>query len=1478
MRILSLALVSLIIVGGCAAAQPVAQPATRPVTPSSLQTPLAPGDLDAGAYAQWVAGAQTPVDGDARGRAPQWVIWTTKSSGGHSGVSFGASKTAGARHLRIGFKRPIPIGSVLVRGGGTLSVLKPNATYPGDLSNDAAWTPAQRLLKGQPSRAEVVGDDYAIWTLPPNTATRALRFTHVAGATDAEYAGLLGGALVLNERVSNLAPLALTTASSISQDSDRINNESNDGTWDTWMNRARNDVTARPVVSAENPEWLMLSWPAPVKLNGLELLWAGFSSATVQSYAGPADRAPRDARESDWRDVGAFDGINKGYPALLWPNHLEFGTTVNTRAIRLKITAPTDEKGPHMGGKTHDGKRVWLGELMALAPLQDAPLQTVSFATNAEASHPPIPIRFRLEKPGLVTLVIEKSDGTRVRNLIAETPFPAGDNVAWWDGTDDLGRDIDAANHGVYHLPAQLVAPGTYRVRGLVHDAIVPRYEFSVYSPGTPPWETADKTGGWTTNHSPPQAALFLPAAKAPGGKPLIYLGSYVSEGGSGLAWVDQNGVKQGGRGWIGGNWTAAPYLSADNGPKAVAGAYAYVASVWTAAKGSATAELRVTALTEKGDSEVIRTQFPARDATDIQAEISGLAVRDGLIAVALPRQNKITFARAGADAKTGKISGAVVGSAPLEDARGLVFDGQGRLLALVGNELRRYAVAANGALSAPQTLVKNLQDPRGLTLDGAGNIYISDWGASHQVKVFDGAGQTLRTIGKAGAPVAGPYDPAHMNHPHGMAIDGNGRLWVTENDYLPKRVSVWNGDGSLWKAFYGPGKYGGGGTLDPNDKTRFIYANNAMGTLEFKLDWQSGTSRLTHVLVRHNADDMAMPFRASAPELPLTYDGRRYLTNSFNTNPTSGHGTALIYLERDGAARPVAAMGDANQWDLLKSAPFKASWPVGAKTALFAWSDLDGDGRAQPAEVSYRAASSVDGVTVMPDLSFVIARVGAAAQGAAAQGAAAQGAANRGATGQGATAMRFAPTHFTAAGAPRYDASGGEVIVAGAAPPASSGGGQMLTTGTNGWSVITLGVEPLARQSISGVKNGAAKWSYPSLWPGLHASHSAPQAERPGELLGTTRLLGGFFAPRGSDVGPLWALNSNLGNPYIFTADGVFVTTLFRDFRQGEPWAMPVAQRDANLSELSLGQENFWPSLTQTPDGQIYLVSGRNSSVLRLDGLETLRALPTREIQIGANDLKAAQTHLLGQEAARQQTHGSGILQVAVGAVAPVVDGKMDDWKNANWVDIDKSGVAAFFNSKAKPYDVTGALAISGDRLFVAYRTGDARLLRNSGEVPTAPFLTGGALDLMLGTDANADPKRGAPIAGDLRLLVTLVKGKPKAVLYRAVVAGARDPVPFSSPWRTISFDEVKDVSDQIQLAGADGNYEFSIPLRTLNLRPQIGQNLSGDIGVLRGDGAQTTTRVYWSNKASGLVSDVPAEAMLSPQLWGRMELVGAR
>lgn len=1424
---------------------------------------IAPATLGTPAYAEWVDGVEKKiVHQDKNGTVqPLHYLWSSISPSDAGFLSYGDSKTPGVRHLRIGFEKAVNIGSILARGGGQVSVLKPDAAYPGDLADDSEWIPAQRLQNGAVSDEEAGQNEVVVWTLPETVATRALRFTHTAAPSDQNYAGVLGGAALLADRWANLAPQALATASDSDQNAFRLNDGHLNGLASGWENIPSRDGI-RPTTIAADPEWTLLVWPKPVTLGGVALLGNEFGAVEIQTYTGSVH--PREAAESDWQTIRTLSGVKPQYPALLDLQPVGFDAPVTTRALRLRFTGVFDETNvhPHLKGRTREGKRVSLDEWMALQPLDTSALASAILPIEKMEAHAPIPIRFTLPDDGEVTLVIEDASGKRLRNLVSQTPFPKGENIVWWDGTDDIARDPAAPDHGIYAIPPEFVAPGTYTVRGLWHKPLDLHYEFSVYSPGDPPWPTEDTTGGWMTNHTPASATVFIPGNKAPGGQPLIGIGAWFSEGGSAFSWVNLEGKKVGGRGWIGGNWTGAPFLAVDSGSGAESGVAAYVGSAFPGNKKygiDGKIEIRLTKLTNlvaAGDQPVLKEPFALDPLPDVSFPtgtppapyLGGIAVYNGLLVFSETVGDKITFI----DAKAGKI----LGAAPISNPRGLAFDSQGRLLVLSGKSLLRYP---SGTIPPnpppPETLVANLDDPRGITVDTAGNIYIADQGESQQVKVYSQSGQPLMVYGHPGAPQAGPYDPLHMNHPKGLAIDSDGRLWVAEDDYQPKRVSVWNTNGTLWKAWYGPAQYGGGGMLDPGDKTKYLY--NGM---EFHLDWNKGTSDLARVYYRVPAD-LPLAIRSAPPECPAYFNGKRYLSDAYNSAPASGQDSVFLFLDKgDGnAVIPVAAMGSANKWDLLKTEAFKSRWPagldpagdMGKNQALFIWSDLNGDGQVQPEEVAIRPGNG-GYVTIGDDGSFLASFVG---------------------TSDGALqAMRYQPVRFTGKGAPVYDIDAG-VALAPAQRPASDGGGQILS-GADGWLVMTTPPPPFSKLGLGGALNGKPNWSYPSLWPGLHPSHTSCIPDHPGMLVGTTRLLGNLVTPGNSEAGPLFFLNSNQGDIYAFTQDGLFVSQLFQDVRQGKLWEMPAALRNMGLNDLTLHDENFFPGVSQTSDGNIYLMTGANMSLVRIDNLDTVHRIAPAPIEVSADDLKQAANFVVDREAVRQAAQGSGLLTVAIrDGNAPPLDGKADNWTFAQWVAIDHRGVAAYFNATTKPYDVNGAVAVADGKLYAAWKTGDPNLLQNAGDVPNALFKSGGALDLMIGADPSANPDRTAPVAGDERLLISQVGGKTRALLYRAVVPGTAetDKIAFNAPWHGITLDQVEDVSEQVQLtADGAGNYEIAIPLLPLGLKPQAGMQIKGDIGLLRGDGKQTTQRVYWTNKATAIVSDVPSEAELTPRLWG--------
>jgi hypothetical protein len=390
----------------------------------------------------------------------------------------------------------------------------------------------------------------------------------------------------------------------------------------------------------------------------------------------------------------------------------------------------------------------------------------------------------------------------------------------------------------------------------------------------------------------------------------------------------------------------------------------------------------------------------------------------------------------------------------------------------------------------------------------------------------------------------------------------------------------------------------------------------------------------------------------------------------------------------------------------------------------------------------------------------------------------------------------------------------------------------------------------------MRGYHNGTLMWTYPSRWPGLHASHQAPQrGQFPGELIGTTRLLGHPIHPAGSTVGDMWAINGNAGVIYLMTADGLFVATVGQDRFRGQPWPSS-GEREIDLSNVWFHDEHFWPTINQSSDGKIYLLIGKNhNSIVRIDGLETTRHLPAFNLEVSKELLTAAETYRIEAELKRQEQRGPQQLLITKPTVAPKLDGDLQEWSATQFVPSYKD------RYDNKPVVIEGALAIQGEHLFAAFRCFDTNLLANSGDNPAMLFKTGGALDLMLATNGNQ------------RLLVTRLNNKTTAVLYRQTVAGtpADKRIPFSSPTRSVWFDRVDDVSESVQLAGDKGVYEFSIPLATLGLDPTI-KKLTGDIGVLRGAQGVTTQRLYWHNKATSITADVPSEAMLTPQLWGNL------
>ena len=1376
-----------------------------------LETALLDENIDVDNCIEWVDGQSKPCP-----EARKLLVPKGRSSETIYGLGFGRSPKAGRRHLRLAFKGEIPVGAIYLNSGHvSVSVLRANAEYPGDISKDDDWQPLVCLQgESRPSRT-ASGRGYSFWYGPGEMKTRALRITATANETDpvdegGNRQGGLGAVYILPEPLFNLGPYAVADATDNGRDAKNLV-DGDVESWNRWGTESGSGASA------------ILSWIEPVSVRYVGLGQPYATKIEILACTAGKNVHPRDAKESEWKVVATVDGLRTGYPFAMRTAWVDLGRSVTTRGLRVRpVGAPAvggewehAEHG-HVEHYIERGRLSGLGELIVLGDRKT--LKATRESSVLDDSKIGIPIDFEMPFDGVATLVVEDEKGNRVRNLVSARSFKAGRNRVYWDCSDDLTRDVDAAEHGLYHVPERPVAPGTYVVKGLAHKPLSGRYEMSAYNPGRPPWCTPDHTGAWLANHEPPRAACVLPAGRV-GKDELVALGANITEGPDGLITVGLDGVKTGGRRWIGGTWTAAAFLACDLGERRIAAHDYYVGGL---GKNGDTYELRITAIKGRGEERLAAVPL----GRDQGRAHGGMAARDGLVVASLNVRNELWW-RNLHDGSEGRV--------PLRSPRGLAFAADGTLYALSGSSLVKVDLAGGKAAE----VVSGLVEPASLTA-GAGSLFVSEQGDSNQIKMFAMDGRLVKTLGTAGPCRSGRYDPSHMNNPAEMALDSQGRLWVAEHDYLPKRISVWDvRGGRLARAFYGPPKYGAGGRADPRDPTRFYYTEGG-GTLEFRLDYATGSTEVTRVMFRPDSDKAALDacgyplsgeFASMPGEVIYGPKGERLYSNAYNTDPVSGTGSAILCREENDRFVPAAY------------AVFDRS-----HERFRLWSDRNSDGRRSDDEV-YEAHASSTGYIFQNDLSLTVCFYDERPDDKSAP----------------PRALCIRPSGYGPKGNPFYDFGKAETIFTGATWGPSTGGNQVLVD-RFGRALTTNGVKPGPTYSVAGGPMGRATWSIPNMWPGLHAGHSAPRDAVKGRLVAVTRMLGDFVYPKGTDESVV-ALNGNHGEIYFITGDGYFVDNFFEDIQVGRRWNFPTCEKGMELAGVAPGDEHFWPTLTQYSDGSIHIVANDDSCTLvRLRGLETLRRFPAGRAVVTPEVLASVARDRERLEAARRARLGTGRLTVRMPGKAPAVDGDIGEWPEEDFVVIDSRGVAAYFDSNSKPYDIRGALAATKTHLYAAWKAQGVRnLADNAGGNDTLLFKTGGGLDVML------------DVRGGIRLLAAQVGGRTKAMLYEKSVPGAKasDRVAFTSPVGNVVFDRVRDVSEKVRLAkGRDGNYELEVPLDLIGLRPAPGQTLKGDIGVLRGSGGETIARLYWSNKATGIVADVPSEAELKPRNWGLLEV----
>jgi sugar lactone lactonase YvrE len=1011
------------------------------------------------------------------------------------------------------------------------------------------------------------------------------------------------------------------------------------------------------------------------------------------------------------------------------------------------------------------------------------------------------------------TVVIEDTNGKRIRNLAGDADpvdyrVPARNKAGLqtvevlWDGLDEKGK---------------LVAPGTYRVRGLTHKGLGADYEMCYYNPGTPPWPTIDGRGAWGADHS-------APIGVAAGGD-WTFVTWPVVEGGSGIIGIDPTGQKR---------WDDRRGIE-----KATADAdyvYAYVTHWYTpetivryGLKDGSTQPFVLNGTPRLFD-------LPLVEMLDDNAagKVTGMAVNNGTLVLALSSGSLAVL-----DAK----SAAVRKRIPVTNPGEIAFSRDGKLYGLLDGKasLINLETGAVAPIATP-----GLGQPGALAVDADGNLLIADLGPDSQVKAFSAAGKLVYTCGKKGGrPIRGAFDEQAMVKMSSVAVDSKGRVWVVESWNYPRRVSVWGRDGKLIRDYLGNTGYAGVSCYLHDQDASLAYC----GPMEFKLDRAKNTWKLTQILwvpdetkgesfaIHTGSNTHPQRFTSSASGTPHEY----LFTHEFRLDEGTGN---VVYMERGGRWQPVAAVcqvghisGDYAHGNKVLAVPAGEWAGLDPKDGVI-WNDLNRDGKVQRKECtlvspSFPIANGWGG-RIGSDLSIYTDGL-----------------------------FRFKPASFTADGAPVYSldtrynlgvADNGDLVPV-------PGEDRLLCLSFKGYANATT-------LSAVNLANGQLDWTYPNPYPGVHGSHRATMP-KPGLLIGPLKICG--VTRIDDQVGNVFMMRGNLGQDFFMTTDGLYVGALFQDGRlpyQGLP-STEAALKGMPMESFSEGGEPFNGWFGKQNDGKVRLTMGiprQAAMIVQVKGLESIRRFTGRDVTLAMPAIVKADADNTRRT---QASAGAKRYTMQKLAVAPAIDGNPTEWRALPAIDVVRDG---------QPDRASIKLAYDATTLYVLATVQDSSPWKNLGKDAATLFKTGDVVDIQLSAPGAAAHRE--PIAGDQRLLIAPYNGKPVVVRMAPVdkTAPAELHVRFQSPVGPKAFDRVEVLGEARVAVKVDERaytVEAAIPLAAIGLTPQSGAAVLGDAGFISSDAAGmiNTARTYWANSATNLVNDLPLESWLSPASWGAFQ-----
>ncbi|MCJ8331963.1 MAG: hypothetical protein HRT89_02695, partial [Lentisphaeria bacterium] len=532
---------------------------------------------------------------------------------------------------------------------------------------------------------------------------------------------------------------------------------------------------------------------------------------------------------------------------------------------------------------------------------------------------------------GNVAIVIDRKDGTRVANLVAQVPVKKGSNTFHWNLKDEWG---DA------------VAPGTYKWKAIIsprimelHYRMQPYPNIASHSPNSRPWEGGPKDG-WLSNHGSAKSVCAVNGR--------TYLSSAGTEGGHSVAVLNKKGEKVWGRSrgtqFMFKDWQGKLYTL-----------WGTTINSWDQKTNKETKLLNVKGPIHaiaawKGKMYVV---FGKKDAS--QMTVYDIKTKKQLWTK--PITLKGTYKN-----PTNRMS----------------FTKSGKLFAVSGNTIVEINLKT---MKLKTFLDKKFKLVTIFAIDEKDQFYVWDQGNkantwSGACKVYDKSGKFKLQIGKDIPVKTGPYDPYVFPEAVSMSVD-NGFLWLVYPHDNPRRLTKFKTSGGFVMDYFGNTYYGGGGELDitePSDNTYVYYRAFA-----FKINLKTGENKLSHFLSLNFWESTLFGNAFRMAWTTQRVNKRKYFVNKpashrFFMHPSIG--AVWVYEEDKKRVRFAAAFGNAGQflhfqmkpgpWSKTKIASIvkahMAKTGQNIKNLFFMWSDLNGNGDMDLKEITFKELKGYNG------------------------------------------------------------------------------------------------------------------------------------------------------------------------------------------------------------------------------------------------------------------------------------------------------------------------------------------------------------------------------------------------------------------------------------------------------------------------------------------------------------------------------------